>query len=139
MIVLAFLLYNKLFINFNKLLLIFHFFVYIIKQRGDIMVGDKNLTVEIGKRIYDRRKSLGITQEGLAELADTTPQAISNYERGERELRATTIIKLAQALQTDTDYILTGKVNTGNIDFDISDEKKHILNNIICECMKLIL
>lgn len=73
-------------INFNDIVLIFQSFVYIIKQRGDEVNEDKKLNLDIGKRIYERRRQAGITQERLAELADTTPQAISNYERGEREL-----------------------------------------------------
>lgn len=73
-------------INFNDIVLIFQSFVYIIKQRGDKVNEDKKLNLDIGKRIYERRRQAGITQERLAELADTTPQAISNYERGEREL-----------------------------------------------------
>lgn len=75
-----------MFINFNDIVLIFQSFVYIIKQRGDKVNEDKKLNLDIGKRIYERRRQAGITQERLAELADTTPQAISNYERGEREL-----------------------------------------------------
>lgn len=77
---------NDLLINFNDIVLIFQSFVYIIKQRGDKVNEDKKLNLDIGKRIYERRRQAGITQERLAELADTTPQAISNYERGEREL-----------------------------------------------------
>ncbi len=101
-----------MFINFNDIVLIFQSFVYIIKQRGDKVNEDKKLNLDIGKRIYERRRQAGITQERLAELADTTPQAISNYERGERELRAKTIIRLAAALNTTADFLLTGKSNS---------------------------
>lgn len=99
-------------INFNDIVLIFQSFVYIIKQRGDEVNEDKKLNLDIGKRIYERRRQAGITQERLAELADTTPQAISNYERGERELRAKTIVRLAAALNTTADFLLTGKSNS---------------------------
>lgn len=101
-----------MFINLNDIVLIFQSFVYIIKQRGDKVNEDKKLNLDIGKRIYERRRQAGITQERLAELADTTPQAISNYERGERELRAKTIIRLAAALNTTADFLLTGKSNS---------------------------
>lgn len=70
---------------------------------------DKKINLEIGRRIYESRKQAGLTQERLAELADTTPQAISNYERGERELKAKIIIKIAHSLNITTDYLLKGK------------------------------
>lgn len=53
-----------------------------------------------------------MTQESLSEITGSTPQAISNYERGERELRAGMIIKMADALRDTTDYLLTGKSNS---------------------------
>lgn len=101
---------------------------------------DKNINTQIGKRIYERRKQLGITQEYLAELTDTTPQAISNYERGKRELNASTIIKMSKALQTTANYILNGSDNTFSIDNDthnLSDKNKAVLNEIIERCIKL--
>lgn len=37
----------------------------------------ENLLKDMGKRIFDRRKQLNMTQETLAELAHVTPQTIS--------------------------------------------------------------
>lgn len=96
------------------------------------------LSCEIGQRIYDRRKELGITQEYLSELTDTTPQSISNYERGERELRASTIIKMAIALKTSTDYLLTGNDSSFFNTFHcIPTEKQTIIKDIVDNCIKL--
>jgi len=130
---------NVLFIKVNKSALKNIFFVYIIKQRGDILSG-ANLNIEIGKRIYARRKQLGITQEYLAELTDTTPQAVSNYERGERELKATTILKLADALSVTADYLLTGACNTFTVSNDfngLSNKQISEINEIIERCIRL--
>ncbi len=99
-----------------------------------------NDNIEIGKRIYERRKQLNITQEKLSELADTTPQAISNYERGERELKASIIIKISRALNTTTDYILTGNDNAfvlNDIE-DITDEDRATIFEIVEKCIKLL-
>lgn len=96
---------------------------------------------EIGKRIYDRRKQLNMTQETLSELSETTPQAISNYERGERELKASVIIKIANALNTTTDYILLGKSNLFCIKNDLKDisqEDKNTIYEIVEKCIGLI-
>ncbi len=99
-----------------------------------------NDNIEIGKRIYERRKQLNITQEKLSELADTTPQAISNYERGERELKASIIIKISRALNTTTDYILTGNDNAFVLDDieDITDEDRVTIFEIVEKCIKLL-
>lgn len=99
-----------------------------------------NINAEIGKRIYERRKQLKITQEVLSELTDTTPQAISNYERGERELKATTILKISNALNTTTDFILTGNDNAfviNNVE-GISDDDKAIIFEIVEKCISLL-
>ena len=40
----------------------------------------ENLLKDMGKRIFDRRKQLNMTQETLAELAHVTPQTISTAE-----------------------------------------------------------
>ena len=41
---------------------------------------------EIGKRIMDRRKKLGLTQEALAEKGDVTTQFVSYAESGKIEI-----------------------------------------------------
>lgn len=111
-----------------------------MKQRGDIVYEDGKLSVEIGKRIYDRRKQIGMTQEKLSEIAETTPQAISNYERGERELKASVIIKISAALNVTTDYLLTGKSGalSAFLETDeISERDLQIISDIIKKCIHL--
>lgn len=44
----------------------------------------ENLLKDMGKRIFDRRKQLNMTQETLAELAHVTPQTISTAELGQK-------------------------------------------------------
>ena len=43
--------------------------------------------VEMGKRITERRKFQGLSQEELAEKADLIPQTISTAERGVKAIR----------------------------------------------------
>ena len=64
---------------------------------------------EIGKRILERRKLLGYTQEQLAEMMDVSIQMISNLERGNKAIKIENLIKLSDILQVSTDYILMGK------------------------------
>lgn len=63
----------------------------------------------IGKRIQNRRKQQGYTQEQLAEMMNVSIQMVSNLERGNKAIRIDNLINLSQILKISTDYILTGK------------------------------
>lgn len=99
--------------------------------------------LEIGKRITERRKKLGMTQEMLAEKGDLTPQFVSYAESGKRAMRPENVIKLAKALEVSADYLLTGDI----VDKDLlilSDKMRklspgmlRIVENIIDECNKI--
>lgn len=69
----------------------------------------------IGKRIQNRRKQLGYTQEQLSEMMDVSIQMVSNLERGNKAIRIDNLINLCQILNVSTDYILTGKETTEDI------------------------
>ena len=51
------------------------------------MVDNEICLVEVGNRIMQRRKSMGLTQEALAEKADLTTQFVSYAESGKRAMR----------------------------------------------------
>ena len=70
----------------------------------------------IGKRIQNRRKQQGYTQEQLAEMMNVSIQMVSNLERGNKAIRIDNLINLSQILDISTDYILTGKETTEDID-----------------------
>lgn len=69
------------------------------------------LLEQIGSRILKRRKQLHLTQEELAERSGITPQTVSSAELGKKALRPENIIKLCNALDISTDYLLQGTVN----------------------------
>lgn len=105
---------------------------------------DKDLCLkEIGQRIVDRRKKLGLTQEALAEKGDMTTQFVSYAEAGKRAMRPENLKKISEALGVSADYLLTGDV----IDKDLlilSDKMRNltpsqlrIVENIIDECVSL--
>ena len=71
---------------------------------------------EIGKRIMDRRKKLGLTQEALAEKGEVTTQFVSYAESGKRAMRPENLLKISSALEVSADYLLTGEI----IDKDLS-------------------
>ncbi len=98
---------------------------------------------EIGQRIMERRKKLGLTQEALAEKGDVTAQFVSYAEAGKRAMRPENLLKIAAALEVSADYLLTGEI----IDKDLlilSDKMRkltpsqiRIIENVIDECCVL--
>lgn len=72
--------------------------------------------IDMGKRIATRRKSLHLSQEELAEMADVSPQLLSTAERGTKAMRPENLMKLSNALGVSADYLLTGDI----IDKDLS-------------------
>ena len=98
---------------------------------------------EIGQRIIERRKKLGITQEALAEISDVTTQFVSYAESGKRAMRPENLLKIANALGVSTDYLLTGYI----VDKDLlllseklsklTPSQLRIIENIIDECNNL--
>lgn len=103
---------------------------------------DKRL-LEIGKRITDRRKSLGWTQEELADRGDLTPQFVSYAESGKRAMRPENLLKLSSTLGVSADFLLSGDI----IDKDmllmsdklrrLTPEQRNIIEKIIDECLEL--
>lgn len=76
---------------------------------------DGNQLREIGIRIQNRRKQLGLTQEQFSEKMNVSIQMVSNLERGNKAIRIDNLINLSQILHISTDYILTGKETTDDI------------------------
>lgn len=98
---------------------------------------------EIGNRIAERRKQLGLTQEALAEKGEMTPQFVSYAEAGKRAMRPENLLKISSALEVSADYLLTGEI----VDKDLlvladklrslTPSQLRIVESIIDECNKL--
>lgn len=101
------------------------------------------LLQQMGKRIIERRKKLGLTQEALAEKGDMTTQFVSYAESGKRAMRPENLLKISSALGVSADYILTGEI----VDKDyllLSDKMRkltpsqlRLIENIVDECNSL--
>lgn len=61
-----------------------------------------------GDNLRKARKDRGWTQEDLADAADLAPVQVSRIERGVREIRLTTLVRLTQALKVTADELLRG-------------------------------
>lgn len=69
---------------------------------------------DMGKRIAKKRKELGMRQEDLAKKIGIGRVALNYIEKGTRAIKDSEIVLLANALQTDCDYLLTG-TNADNV------------------------
>lgn len=110
---------------------------------GKVMMDVKLCLEETGKRIMERRKKLGLTQEQLAEKCELTTQAVSYFESGKRAMRPENLMKIALGLGVSTDYLLTGDI----IDKDklllsekldkLTPKEIRIIEGIVDECINL--
>ena len=102
---------------------------------------DTNLQ-KIGRRISERRKQLGYTQEQLAEEMDVSIQMISNLERGIKAIRIENLTRISQILGISTDYILTGKrtvQDTNTLADQIShlkDDQQKMIEMLVAYCLR---
>lgn len=71
----------------------------------------------IGGRLREERESLNLNQEIFAQLAKTTRQTQSNYEKGSRSPDAVYLCAIALA-GADVQYIITGKRPTAAAPLD---------------------
>lgn len=60
----------------------------------------------IGQKIRERRQSLGVTQEFIANKLDVNPSHISNIECGRANPSLTALIRIANILQCSVDYFI---------------------------------
>ncbi len=58
------------------------------------------------KRLYDLRIDNDMTQQQIADYLVCNRQVYARYERGQREIPVSMLIKLAELYKTSTDYIL---------------------------------
>jgi HTH-type transcriptional regulator/antitoxin HipB len=53
---------------------------------------------QLGVRLRDRRRALGLTQEEVAELAETTQRFVSTLETGKSTVRLDKVVDVADVL-----------------------------------------
>jgi len=78
------------------------------KEKMNISIKEETL----GQRIRAQRIRLGMTQEELAEVTYIPKPTISNYENDRIDIKSSVIAELANALQTDPNYLILGEKAT---------------------------
>ena len=76
---------------------------------------NSNIAKILGNNIKQVRTLEGISQEKLAEKIGKSAHFISVLERGESGLSIATVIDICKALNTDTNTIFAGTIDTSNI------------------------
>ena len=67
----------------------------------------------MGSFLQTERKKMGLTQSELSEKLNVSPQAVSNWERGETLPDVSMLLDLAEALHCSVDAILSGGKGCG--------------------------
>ena len=69
--------------------------------------------MSVGERISQLRKQLGISQLQLAEALEVSRQAVSKWESDQSSPDTLHLIKLADVLESDVEYLATGRRTFG--------------------------
>ena len=83
--------------------------------------------------IINRRIDLDLTQKNLAKRANTYQSRISKIETGEHDVRFSTIIRVAEALETELDIRLVpfeSKKSFDKISHNIAPDYSELVRNI---------
>jgi len=64
--------------------------------------------IQVGQNIRSHRKRLDLTQEALAYKCDMHPVELGRAERGKRDLRVSTVVRIAQGLEIPPAKLLDG-------------------------------
>lgn len=67
-----------------------------------------DVDVHMGRKVYKRRRILGMTQKQLADACGVRFQQIQKYECGVNRMSALRLWQLAQALQVPLTYFFEG-------------------------------
>ncbi len=69
---------------------------------------EKAMSEKLGERLTDLLRTRKLTQKDLSMKAGVTEAAISHYIKGDRVPRASVLARIADALGTTSEYLLTG-------------------------------
>lgn len=69
---------------------------------------NQDIDVQIGKRLYQRRRLLGLTQAELGAAVGASHQSIQKYECGANKISAPLLWTFARTLEVSIDYFYAG-------------------------------
>jgi len=69
--------------------------------------------MSLGERIVEMRTVCGLSQNQLAKAMEVSRQAVSKWETDQSAPDSLKMIRLAEVLETDVEYLTTGRKNYG--------------------------
>ena len=90
-------------------------------EAGTAAAAETPARAVVGKRLRSVREAMGMTQTAVAVAAGITQAAVSNYERGKRELPLSTLINLSAVLDLDLKQLLDLPEINRYIERELSD------------------
>lgn len=85
---------------------------------------------DIGNRIKQQRKKIGLTQEKLAELTEISVPHMSNIENANTKVSLTVLVNIANVLHCTIDELLCGNLANN------APATNTVINNIFDGCTK---
>jgi transcriptional regulator with XRE-family HTH domain len=70
---------------------------------------EKHILTLLGKNVREARHRASLTQADVADIIHTTQPFVGSVERGERNIRLSTVVRLAYAVRTDPGALLLGE------------------------------
>lgn len=81
--------------------------------------------MNVGYRLRQRRRELGLSQKELAQRLGVTPAAVSNYESGQNAMREDILVKLFTVLDVEPNYLYQDAYRSSG--FPLSEEEKELV------------
>ena len=75
---------------------------------------DKDLMLQIGKRLRRQREKMNLIREEFAEKTGISPQFLAEIENGKKGMSAETLYKICNHFNLSADYLLMGRVSSEN-------------------------
>lgn len=103
----------------------------------------KDYKHDMGLRIKEKRKSLKLTQEEIAEMLDISVKHFSEVERGLTGLSLENLIRLSNILGVSIDYLVNGIIDKDKWSCIISElqnvpkEKETLIKELIKKSIEL--
>ncbi len=79
-----------------------------MSDKADDSRSPNPIDVHVGRRVRQRRKALGVTQERLAADLGLTFQQVQKYERGANRISASKLYEIAASLSAPVNYFFDG-------------------------------
>lgn len=83
------------------------------------------IDLHVGRRLRQRRRLLGLTQQKLAEAVSIRFQQIQKYESGANRISASRLWSLARALDVPVAYFFDGVEESGAVAGEINGVHSH--------------